>query len=333
MNANKRRAPVILGYLIALLLSASGDLYAKTLKLGMGDQMDSDQGAFALRFKELVEHYSEGELKVKLFPGGQLGGEAEMIQNTRLGALDMTLVAATNVAPFAKEFGLLSMPYVLSGTVDAVKITTGDFGEKWNQIARSRIGVNVLGWTYSNFRHLTNSKRPVHSLADLKGLKIRVPQNAVMLATYEAWGANPIAMSWAETFTALQQKVVDGQDNPYIVNYSMKFHEVQTHLTEVHYLYSLQPLLIGARLFKRMDAEQQEILKRAGLEAQQYAVAYQLTEAETAKQQMQANGVQVAKLEDEEQWIRIAREQVWPKFYESIGGKQVLDRALVHLKN
>ncbi|MFT6044310.1 MAG: tripartite ATP-independent transporter DctP family solute receptor [Arenicella sp.] len=306
---------------------------SKKIKLGMGDQMDSDQGAFALRYKELIEKYSGGELTVELFPGGMLGTEAEMIQNTRLGALDMALVAATNMTPFAKEFGLLTMPYVISGSDDAVKITTGELGKYWDQVATDKIGVRVLGWTYSDFRHLSNSKRPVKSLSDLKGLKVRVPQNPIMLATYEAWGANPIAMSWTETFTALQQRVVDGQDNPYIVNNSMKFYEVQNYLTEIHYLYSLQPLLIGAKAFAKMSPEDQKTLQRAGIEAQQYALEYQLAEGQNAKQNMQKNGVEVSTLSDEAEWKRIAKEQVWPKFYDSIGGKEKLDNVLKQLNN
>ena len=314
------------------LLGAPSILAARTLRLGMGDPMDSDQGAFAARFKALLESYSDGALTVNLFPGGALGAETEMIQNTRLGSLDMALVAVSNVTPFARELNLLAMPYVISSHMDAVKMTTGDLGQRWNEIATSKAGVRILGWTYSNFRHLTNSKRAITSLDDLKGLKVRVPQNRIMLATYKAWGANPVAMSWTETFTALQQQVVDGQDNPYIVNNSMKFHEVQSHLTEIHYLYALQPLLIGARAFAKMSPEQQAIFERAGLEAQQYALVYQLTEASKAKRRMQEQGVAVAVLEDEHEWMRIAREQVWPRFYDSIGGKAFLERVIQELQ-
>ncbi len=332
MNTLKKAHFSITILLCLCLIGLPSTLFAKNLRLGMGDQMDSDQGAFATRFKTLVEHYSGGDLTVTLYPGGALGAEAEMIQNTRLGSLDMALVAVNNITPFAKELGLLTMPYVISNHVDAVKITTGDLGEHWNEIAATKVGVRILGWTYSSFRHLTNSKRPITSLDDLKGLKVRVPQNPIMLATYKAWGANPVAMSWTETFTALQQKVVDGQDNPYIVNHSMKFHEVQNHLTEIHYLYSLQPLVVGARAFSKMKPEQQAILSRAGLEAQQYALVYQLTEAGKAKQHMQAKGVTVSVLEDEQEWMRLAKETVWPKFYDTIGGKAFLESVMQQLQ-
>ncbi|OEE88834.1 C4-dicarboxylate ABC transporter substrate-binding protein, partial [Enterovibrio norvegicus FF-162] len=246
----------------------------------------------------------------------------------RLGSLDMALVGIGNVTPFSKKLGALTMPYLITNSSDAVLITTGELGEYWNTLAKEEAGVNILGWTYSNFRHLTNSKRPVKNMEDVKGLKIRVPQNSIMLKSWEVFGANPIAMAWTETFTALQQKVVDGQDNPYIVNNTMKFYEVQPYLTEVHHQYSLQPLLIGNRTMGKLSEEHQAILNRAGLEAQQYALVFQMTEAENAKQNMIDNGVEVFTLEDEDKWVELAKEKVWPEFYEDIGGKESFDNVL-----
>ncbi len=305
---------------------------AKTMKLGMGDPLDSDQGAYASRFKDLVEYYSAGDIKVTLYPNGAIGSETEMVQNARLGSLDMALVGIGNVTPFSKELGVLTMPYVIKNSSDAVKITTGQLGDHWNQLAQKQVGVNILGWTYSNFRHLTNSKRPVKNLEDVKGLKVRVPQNPIMLASWEAWGANPIAMAWTETFTALQQQVVDGQDNPYIVNNTMKFYEIQDYVTEIHHQYSLQPLLIGKRTFDKMSDEERNILTRAGLEAQQHALMFQISEADKAKQNMIDNGVEVFTLEDEDKWIALAKEKVWPQFYDTIGGKENFESVLEQLK-
>lgn len=304
---------------------------AKTMRLGMGDPIDSDQGAYASRFKDLVEYYSNGDIKVTLYPNGAIGSETEMVQNARLGSLDLALVGIGNVTPFSKELGILTMPYVIKNSADAVKITTGQLGDHWNQLAQKQVGVNILGWTYSNFRHLTNSKRPVKSLEDVQGLKVRVPQNPIMLATWKAWGANPIAMAWTETFTALQQQVVDGQDNPYIVNNTMKFYEVQDYVTEVHHQYSLQPLLIGKRTFDKLSDEEKSVLTRAGLEAQQHALIFQISEADKAKQNMIDNGMEVSTLADEDQWIKLAKEKVWPEFYDTIGGKENFDAVLEQL--
>lgn len=313
-----------------LLVPAAG---AKTvLKLGFGDPIDSDQGAFAKQFKYLVEGYTNGEVEIQLFPGSELGTETEMLQNTRRGALDLSMVAVTNMTPFSKELQLLTMPYVIRSMRDAVNITTGGLGQKFNNAAMRQAGVRILGWTYSNFRHLTNSKRKVCRMEDLKGLKIRVPQNKPMLETYKAWGANPTPMAWPEVFTALQQGVVDGQDNPHIVNYTMKFHEVQKYVTELHYIFSLQPLIVGQKYFEKLDPNLQNILTRAGIEAQQFCLLYQIEESDKALQAMIDAGMEFCKLEDEDKMMQIAVEKVWPQFYEDVGGKQALDDLIAELE-
>jgi len=310
----------------AIVMAATASVAeAKTFKVGMGDPMDSDQGALAQRFEELVESLSDGEMQVELFPGGQLGSETGMIQDTRIGKLDFALVGVGNLTPYAARLGALTMPYALRSHADAVKATTGPLADRWNAIAEEEAGVHIVSWLYSNFRHLTNSQRPVTTLADVEGLKVRVPQNEIMLASYEAWGASPISMSWPEVFTGLQQGVIDGQDNPYIVNSTMKFHEVQDHLTELHAQYSLQPIVMGVRSYEGLSDEERAIIDRAGLEAQLYALQFQLTKASEARATMEAEGVEMATLEDEDEWIRVAREEVWPQFFDDIGGQEAFE--------
>jgi len=131
-------------------------------------------------------------------------------------------------------------------------------------------------------------------------------------------------MAWPETFTALQQKVVDGQDNPYVVNHTMKFHEVQNYITPLHYQFSLQPMIIGEQHFQKMDSELKEIIVRAGIEAQQYCVLFQKEESEKALQAMIDKGVTLTELSDEDKMIEIAKEKVWPKYYDKVGGKAAL---------
>ncbi|MDY0374900.1 MAG: TRAP transporter substrate-binding protein [Desulfobacterium sp.] len=315
-----------------MMATAQGVFAKQVFRVGLGDAIDSDQGAMAKQFKSLVESLSDGEITVELFPNGALGTETEMLQNTRMGTLDMAFVGVGNAVPFVKALGALTMPYVIADHFDAIKATTGGLGEHWNKLAMEKGGFQILGWTYSNFRFITNSKRPIKKLADLKGLKIRVPQNKIIMATLSSWGANPVPMAWSETFTGLQQGVIDGQENPYIVNYTTKFHEVQNYLTEVHYQYSLQPLIVGVRAWKQYDQKTREILTRAGIEAQQYCIAFQILESEKAKQGMIDGGVEVSVLEDEEEWKKIAIEKVWPEYYEFIGGKQNLDLLIEALK-
>lgn len=313
---------------LAMTFTVQGASAKQIFRVGMGDAIESDQGAMAKQFKSLVESLSNGEIEVQLFPNGALGTETEMLQNSRRGTLDMAFIGVGNAVPFVKQLGTLTMPYLIEDHFEAIKATTGGLGAHWNELAIEKGGFRILGWTYSNFRFITNSKRPVSKIADVKGLKIRIPQNKIIMATLKSWGANPVPMAWSETFTALQQGVVDGQENPYIVNYTTKFHEVQDYLTEVHYQYSLQPLIVGERSWKKYDDKTRALLTRAGIEAQQFCIAFQILEAEKAKQGMIKAGVEVSTLEDEEVWKKLAIEKVWPEYYDFIGGKANVDLVL-----
>lgn len=325
----KRFTKLSLAALLTVTLIAPISAFAeKTLKIGLGDPIDSDQGVLALRFKEIVEKTSGGKYKVDIFPGGQLGDEQKMVKDARRGSIDGAVVAINNITPFAKSIGVMTLPYLMQSFDDAVKATTGELGDKWRNILVKDAGVRVLGWGYSNFRVLTNSKKPINTLADLKGLKIRVPKNAIMIETWKALGAEPVPMAWPETFTALQQKVVDGQDNPHVTNYTMKFYEVQNYTSECHYLFSLQPLVFGEKFFKSLSPEDQAMFTRAGIEAQQYNLLFSVSEAENAKQNMIKEGVAYNDIEDEDQWSKLAMEKVWPKFYDSVGGKEAVDDVL-----
>jgi len=127
-----------------------------------------------------------------------------------------------------------------------------------------------------------------------------------MIATWKALGAEPIPMAWPETFTAMQQKVVDGQDNPHITNYAMKFYEVQDYTSECHYLFSLQPLVVGEKFFQSLSAKDQAMFTRAGIEAQQANLLFSVTKSEDAKQNMIKKGVKYLEIEDEDKWSKIA---------------------------
>lgn len=328
----KKLGIAVLGLLLACAGNAGAGFAAeRILKVGVGDAIDSDAGVFAKKFKEFVENKTHGAVEVQIFPNCSLGDEGEMFQNVRRGTLDMACIGVGNAVPFVSPLGVYTLPYLLTNDDEVVKATTGDLFNYFNDVSVKRGGVRILGHCYTNFRHLTNSVRPVTKLEDVKGLKIRVPASKINVATYQAWGANPVPMGWAETFTALQQGVVDGQDNPYVVNYTTKLHEVQKYLTELHHQYSLQPLFIGEKNFSKMDPELQAILVDAGKQAQMYMLEWQKENSQKAREAMEKAGLQVSTLKDEAEWEKRAR-AVWPQFYDFVGGKDVVDMVLTAIK-
>ncbi len=319
--------------MIGLVLSLYSGVQAKTeWKMALGDAAGGTQWALGERFAKLMEAYTNGEVVIHLFPNGQLGSEQETVQNCRLGTMDFSIVAINNITPFSPTVGLFTLPYLILSLDDAVKLTQGTIGEELAQNTIRDAGVRLLGWAYSGFRRLTNSKRPVRTLEDLKGLTIRVPKNAIMIESYKSWGINPTPMAWDETFTALQQKVVDGQDNPYITDYVMKFYEVQKYITNIRYVFSLEPLIISEALFQNQSPQMKDTILRAGKDAMEYARQFIIVKEDEIKKELIKKGMEIMDpANNEKEWIEKATSQVWPKFYKSIGGKEKLDRALQFL--
>lgn len=315
----------------SLVLAAPAAL-ADTFKMAIGDAAGGTQWELGTSFAKAFSEKTGGKHKVDLFPNGQLGDEQDTVNNASMGLLDFSILAINNVTPFSPSVGVLTLPYVIQSAEDAKKLTQGEIGKELTENTIRDAGVRIVGWAYSGFRVLTNSKRPVQSLDDLKGLVIRVPKNEIMIATYQAWGINPTPMSWAETFTALQQRVVDGQDNPYITVAAMKFNEVQKYVTNIRYIFSLEPLIVSEQVFQAQKPDVQKAILEAGREASEHSYKYLLETEQKIRAELTAKGMEISDpANGEKEWIEKATTTVWPKFYKSIGGKDKLDAALKSL--
>jgi tripartite ATP-independent transporter DctP family solute receptor len=298
------------------------------LKMALGDPQDSEMGVVGETFKQYVEEKSGGAIEVQTFYSGALGDETETIHNVRRGTLDLSCVGIANTVPFVKELGMLTLPYMFNNLDEVVAATNGEAAGILTDYALKG-GFRPLTWTYTDFRYISNSKRPISKMEDIKGLKFRVPQSAVLLASYKAWGASPVPISWAETFTALQQGVVDGQCYGYIGFKAMKFYEAhQKYVTEIHYTYQLQPLIMSERVFQKMTPEHQQLMLDAGKAAQEAVLQYQINESSNAKEELVKLGVVVTQLENEEAWRKAAVEKVWPEMADFVGGKEAINRFL-----
>lgn len=313
----------------ALFMMGNTMATAKTYKMAIGDAQGGTQWAMSEKFTQLFHEKTGGKHKISMFPNGQLGSEQDTINDASMGTLDFSTLAVNNLTPFSPSVGVLTLPYVILGLDDAVKLTHGEVGKELVENTIRDSGVRIVAWAYSGFRVLTNSKKPVASLEDLKGLVIRVPKNEIMIASYQAWGINPTPMAWSETFTALQQKVVDGQDNPFITVSAMKFYEVQKYITTLRYIFSLEPLVISESVFQSMKPELQKAVLEAGKEATLFSEQYLKDTETTIIKDLQDKGMEItAPANDEKEWIDAATSQVWPKYYKSIGGKEKLDHVL-----
>lgn len=313
-----------------LMAGAAPEALAQTsLRMALGDAAGSAQHELGKKFVEELEAATDGEYTAELFLNGQLGDEQATVNDAAMGLLDMSVIAINNVTPFSPTVGILTLPYVIRDVDEAQKLINSDMTQELVDNTIRDSGVRILGWSYTGCRRLTNSKRPVETLEDLQGLVIRVPKNEIMIDSYNAWGINPTPMAWSETFTALQQGVVDGQDNPYLTIYSMKFYEVQKYITDNCYVFSLEPLVISEGVYQGLPPEVQEAMVEAGKAASEHSATFLREQEETIKEELVAKGMEIVEpADDEQEWIAKATEAVWPKHYDAIGGKEKLDQAM-----
>ena len=285
--------------------------------------------AAALDFKNYVEKATNGKVDVQIYPGSQLGGEERSFQDIQQGVIQIASLAVNNVTVFSPQWACSTCrtcsPTMKIATSSSTR--TGTINKR--MIAES--GNMAVGWLVQGFRVLSNSKRPINTIEDLKGLKIRVPNNPIMIATFRAWGGEPAPMAWDETFNALQQKVVDGQENPYPVFASNKFEEVQKYITEIHYKVWIGPIVVNAAWFKKQPADVQKAILEGGRLATENN-RKMIAEMETdLVKVLKDKGVEIlAKPEDEPVWQEKAM-GVWPQFYDKIGDISLPDTMMKSL--
>ena len=320
------------GLAVALLFNVADDVSAKTFKMALGDAAGGTQDAAGKKFAEVFEVKTGGKHKIQMFHNGQLGSEQDTVNDAAMGLLDFSVLAINNITPFSPTVGILTLPYMILSLDEAVQLTQGDVGKELKENTIRDAGVRIVAWSYAGYRVLSNSKKPVKTLDDLSDLVVRVPKNEIMIDTYKSWGNNPTPMAWSETFTALQQGVVDGQDTPYITIHAMKFYEVQKYITNIRYLFLLEPIIISEAVFQEQSEEIQQAILEAGAEATEFSAQY-LQDTEAAlKKDLVAKGMEIVDPDnDEKEWIEAATTAVWPKFYDSIGGKDKLNAVLTSL--
>jgi tripartite ATP-independent transporter DctP family solute receptor len=208
------------------------------------------------KFAKLVAERTAGKVKLSYFGAGQLGGEREMVEGVQLGSLGMVITGVTGHRIYDAFF----LPYVFRDRDHMWKVLNGPIGEEWNQTMIKERSLRVLGYAYRGPRQLTTSKVKVNRAGDVKGLKIRVPEIAPMVATWRALGAAPTPMAWPEVFTALQTGTIEGQENPLEIINSSKLWEVQRYLHVTNHVRVAWITLLDERLWQKMTPATQKIM-------------------------------------------------------------------------
>ncbi len=328
---NKRLLSIVLAISVVmggvLLQTAEAKEKVYKIKLSHGAPTTHALHRAAVKFQELAAEYSNNKMNVTIFPNNQLGGEQEVLQDVKTNAVNMEILYTGNLQPFAPSVGVLMLPYMFTSNEEAWAAMDA-LADELNKRIVKEANVRILGYFEMGFRFLTNSKKPVHTLADLQGLKIRVSKTAVAIETFKSWDLEPIPMAWDEVFSALQTKVIDGQENPYTTIAGMKFYEIQKYITEMHYLIWTGPFIINESYFQSLPADLQQGLVKAGKDAADYARKIMFEANEKDKQMCIEKGMVIAgPPKDEPEWKKRAQ-SIWPKFYDKVGGEEWVNQAV-----
>jgi TRAP-type transport system periplasmic protein len=284
-----------LSYIVAVatLAFAMDPALAQTkLTLGHGAAVGNPRHEAAVAFANAVKQKSGGKIEVQVAPSAQLGDDAQMITALRSGTLDMSANSQGAAAAVVPEMGAFGMPFLFKSPAQAFKLLDGPLGKELADLSAQK-GLVVLGYWDNGIRQVSNSKKPILSPADMKGLKIRTPPDAVTIDIMTALGAETQQIKFAELYVALQQGVVDGQENPLVNIYASKLYEVQKFISLTGHKFEMNPLLVSKRTWDKLSAADQKILQEAAVEAT--ALQRKLSRDEEAKlaDELKAKGVRV----------------------------------------
>lgn len=313
--------------LVAALAFICGSAAAREIRFGHVGPPFHGQHKGAEAFANYVTEKTGGEISIKVFPMGQLGPEMSMAEQVQSGTLDMAAISSAVLLNFVPEAAVIDLPFVYPNRETAYAVLDDpEFQQKYFSYFPAK-GFVAIGFTENEFRDITNSKHPVRKPEDLKGLKLRVMNSPIYMDTFKELGASAIGMPFPQIYSALQQGVIDGQENPAYTSILMKFTEVNKHVTMTQHILTACPIIINADIWESLSPEEQTIFREAAqvcIKENRAVTAahfkklpkHDVSIEEFLKQQ----GVEVVELTAEERAAFVdAVKPVWTKYEKIIG--------------
>jgi len=285
-----------IGAMALALCTTAVQAQSVQLTLGHGEPPDNPRHIAAEKFAALAKEYSGGRIEVQIAPSAQLGNDAAMITALRTGALDISVNSLGPTAAVVPEYAAWGLPFLFTSSAQALALLDGALGEELSNLSEKK-GLIVLGYWDNGLRHVTNSKHPVRTLEDFKGLKMRVPPDAVLVDTMQALGAQAQQIKFSELYVALQQGVVDGQENPPANIYTSKLYEVQKYLTLSGHTFQMNPFLMSKRRWDKLSPADQQAITKAGREASLFQREIFKQANDKMLADIEAKGVQIDKID------------------------------------
>ncbi|MBK4717718.1 TRAP transporter substrate-binding protein [Azospirillum sp. YIM DDC1] len=310
--------------ILAPVAASAQDIKPRLIRFGYGLSESSNQGRAVKFFVEEMSKRSGGKLKVKGFADASLGSDIQM-QNALIGGAQEMMVGSTaTLVGIVKDFAVFDLPFLFNNEQEADAVFDGPFGQKLAAKLNEKGLVGLVYWE-NGFRNLTNSKRPVEKVEDLKGIKLRVMQNPVYIDMFNGFGANAVPLSFSELFTAMETGTVDGQENPVTTIQSSKFYEVQKYLTISKHVYSPWIVLASKRWYDGLSADERKIIAEAAAASRDFERKDSRDASKQSIAYLKDKGMQINELSDAE--LGRMREMVKPAMdkFAAEGGADLLN--------
>jgi tripartite ATP-independent transporter DctP family solute receptor len=284
---------ILLCFMLAAFLFSTPAFATKTIKLAHVASPKQPYAIACIKFKELAESRSKGELEVKVYPAAQLGNNDAILAAVKMGDIQTSITPYPKLGDIVKEMTLLVGGYIFRDFEHQNAVLESSLGKSWEKELIKRGGLRILSSVYYGVRQLTTTKKAVYSPKDLKGMKIRSVPNPMSQAVVTGMGATPTPVPFPELFNALRQGVVDGQENPLNTIWTQKLYELQEYLILTgHQLISL-PLVVNSDFFDGLSADQQKILKDAAKEAFAYGTQLTIEQEQSQLDNLKKKGMTV----------------------------------------
>lgn len=270
----------------------------------------------ALKFAEILKSNKDINVEVEVFHSSQLGNERDLTEGLQLGTVDFALAPGT-VSQFEPKMALFDLPYIFRDRAHAYKVVDGPIGDELAKGLPAK-GLRLLAYWENGYRNVTNSKRPIEKPEDLNGIKIRVSENKVHVATFKAFGCNVTAMAFGEVFTALQQKTIDAQENPLAIIVSSKFYEAQPYVSLTEHVYMPAHLITSEARWQSLPDNVRKAIQDAAIEARDYERKIIADGDEKYIADLKAANIKVNKV-DKEPFVEFVKKTVWKEFEKELG--------------
>ncbi len=320
---------LVLGVVLSLLLGFSAATWAAEFNIKFAHVLvpDTPAGKAAEMFAKLVGERTKGRMDVKVFASGQLGNDTQIVEQVQLNTVQMGIPPTAVLGQFEPRLQLIDLPFLFPKREACYDVLDGEVGRTL-LAGLSKKGFKGLAYWESGFKQITTRGKQINGPADLKGLKIRTMDSPLIIEQYRAWGANPVPISFGETYNALQQKVVDGQENPLVSIDRMKFYEVQDFLTISNHAYLGYGVLINQKFWDGLPKDLADVFQKTMEEVRNWQREESKKLDQLLIEKMQKAGIKVNYLSQEgvKEFIKVSA-PVYKK-YENIVGKDLLDKSL-----